>query len=61
VATSQLVFLQAAIAAIVQHSQGIDCAIERQFAPQPGEYFGAPFMGNAGVASKSSSQIGATG
>ncbi|MNF93631.1 hypothetical protein D3C84_763130 [compost metagenome] len=45
-----VVLLQATIAAIVQHGQWIDCAIERQFAPQAGEDLGTPFMGNAGVA-----------
>ncbi len=55
-----LMLLQSAVTAIVKHGQWIDRAIERQFAPQPGEDVGAPFMGMF-AACRSSSQIGATG
>lgn len=43
-----LMCLQAAVAALVQHGQRVDGAIEGQLAPQARKYFGAPVVGNAG-------------
>ncbi|MOA42548.1 hypothetical protein D3C78_1646050 [compost metagenome] len=41
-----MVLLQATVAAMVQHGQRIDRAVERQFAPQPRKDIGAPFVGD---------------
>ena len=37
---------QPAVAAVVEHGQRIDRAVQRQFAPQPGEDVSVPLMGN---------------
>ncbi|KAI3478023.1 hypothetical protein L1887_60075 [Cichorium endivia] len=44
-----MVLGQAAVAAVVEHGQRIDRAVQGQLAPQAGENVRGPFMGNAGV------------